>query len=104
MIRANAALRKYLAATLRTSTTSHRVMPITFLAPPLHLLNPAPNFWSASRYRFGSVSDGNTYENIKKGDFAGPGFYVQQIMTSCLSIYSYYIESGDECFLIDPMN
>lgn len=25
-------------------------------------------------------------------------------MTGCLSIYSYYIESGNDAFLIDPLN
>lgn len=34
----------------------------------------------------------------------GTNFFVKQMMISCLAIYSYYIESGDECFLIDPMN
>jgi glyoxylase-like metal-dependent hydrolase (beta-lactamase superfamily II) len=34
----------------------------------------------------------------------GSGFFVKQMMISCLAIYSYYIESENECFLIDPMN
>lgn len=44
------------------------------------------------------------YKNVEKGEFKGDGFFVQQLLTGCLSIYSYYIESGNEAFLIDPMN
>lgn len=29
---------------------------------------------------------------------------MQQLLTGCLAIYSYYIESGNDAFLIDPMN
>jgi glyoxylase-like metal-dependent hydrolase (beta-lactamase superfamily II) len=41
---------------------------------------------------------------VERGDLVGTNFFVKQMMISCLAIYSYYIESGDECFLIDPMN
>ena len=29
--------------------------------------------------------------------------YIKQIYTNCLSQASYYIESGDECVIIDPL-
>ena len=29
--------------------------------------------------------------------------YIKQIYTNCLSQASYYIESGDECVIIDPI-
>lgn len=51
-----------------------------------------------------STSAGSTFDNVEKGEFKGPGFYVQQFLTGCLSLYSYYIESGNDAFLIDPMN
>ena len=34
---------------------------------------------------------------------SGPGFYIAQFKTSELSIFSYYVESEKECFLIDPV-
>jgi glyoxylase-like metal-dependent hydrolase (beta-lactamase superfamily II) len=55
-------------------------------------------------FSFGTDKVDPQFQNIEKGEFTGPGFYVQQMMTSCLAIYSYYIESGNDCFLIDPMN
>lgn len=57
-----------------------------------------------NRFSFSSNKVDPQYQNLEKGEFTGPGFYVQQMMTSCLAIYSYYIESLNECFLIDPMN
>ena len=34
------------------------------------------------------------HENISKSAFEGPGFYIEQLLTGCLSLYSYYIESN----------
>lgn len=31
------------------------------------------------------------HQNISKSNFEGEGFYVEQLLTGCLSIYSYYI-------------
>lgn len=31
------------------------------------------------------------HKNISKSNFEGEGFYVEQLLTGCLSIYSYYI-------------
>lgn len=44
------------------------------------------------------------HENISKSNYEGPGFYTEQLLTGCLSVYSYYIESNGEAFLIDPLN
>jgi hydroxyacylglutathione hydrolase len=41
----------------------------------------------------------NTQENIKTSD----DFYLQQISTSCLAQFSYYLESEGEALIIDPM-
>jgi glyoxylase-like metal-dependent hydrolase (beta-lactamase superfamily II) len=41
--------------------------------------------------------------NVVKSSYEGPGFHVQQLYTGCLAIYSYYIESGNDCFLVDPL-
>lgn len=58
------------------------------------------NLFAASpRYFFA-----NPHENISKSSFEGPGFYMEQLLTGCLSLYSYYIESGNDAFLVDPMN
>ncbi len=43
------------------------------------------------------------HKNAIKSNYEGPGFYVEQLFTGCLAIYSYYIESGNECFLVDPL-
>lgn len=43
------------------------------------------------------------HKNVIKSSYDGPGYYVEQMLTGCLAIYSYYIESGDDCFLIDPL-
>lgn len=43
------------------------------------------------------------HKNAIKSSYEGNGFYVEQLLAGCLAIYSYYIESGDECFLIDPL-
>ena len=44
------------------------------------------------------------HESVSKGAFTGDGFYVEQLLIGCLSIYSYYVESNGEAFLIAPMN
>ena len=43
------------------------------------------------------------HKNAIKSSYQASGFYVEQILTGCLAIYSYYIESGDECIIIDPV-
>ena len=43
------------------------------------------------------------HQNQFKSTYDGNGFRLQQIFTGCLAIYSYYIESGDDCFIIDPL-
>ena len=46
----------------------------------------------------------NLHENVSRSSHEGPGFYMEQMLTGCLSLYSYYIESGNDAFLIDPLN
>ena len=43
------------------------------------------------------------HKNIIKSHYNGKGFYVEQLFNGCLAIYSYYIESGQDCFLVDPL-
>ena len=43
------------------------------------------------------------HKNVIKSSYEASGYYVEQILTGCLAIYSYYIESGDECIIIDPL-
>jgi glyoxylase-like metal-dependent hydrolase (beta-lactamase superfamily II) len=43
------------------------------------------------------------HKNALKSTYEGPGFYIEQLFTGCLAIYSYYIESGNDCFLVDPL-
>lgn len=43
------------------------------------------------------------HKNVIKSNYEGKGFYVEQLFTGCLAIYSYYIESGNDCFLVDPL-
>jgi hydroxyacylglutathione hydrolase len=52
--------------------------------------------------RFG-MSTHVLHKNLIKSNYEGPGFYIEQLFTGCLAIYSYYIESGDDCFLVDPL-
>lgn len=43
-------------------------------------------------------------QNMFKSSYQGEGFYVEQMLVGCLAIYSYYIESNGEAFIIDPQN
>lgn len=43
------------------------------------------------------------HKSVIKSSYEASGYYVEQILTGCLAIYSYYIESGDECIIIDPL-
>lgn len=55
-----------------------------------------PLRWSMSTHEF-------HHKNAIKSSYDGPGYYVEQMLYGCLAIYSYYIESGDDCFLVDPL-
>ena len=74
--------------TLKLTTTPQ------LLFPKANLLTSIP------KYMFSMAN----HESVSKGAFTGDGFYVEQLLIGCLSIYSYYIESNGEAFLIDPMN
>jgi hydroxyacylglutathione hydrolase len=43
-------------------------------------------------------------QNLFKSSYEGEGFYVEQMLVGCLAIYSYYVESNGEAFIIDPQN
>jgi len=43
-------------------------------------------------------------QNMFKSSYEGEGFYAEQMFVGCLAIYSYYIESNGEAFIIDPQN
>ncbi len=73
-----------------------RSLPATSLFRPN---NPSP-FLFAPRF---SMSTQALHKNVTKSSYEGPGFYMEQLFTGCLAIYSYYIESGSECFLVDPL-
>lgn len=49
--------------------------------------NPTP-FLFAPRF---SMSTQALHKNITKSSYEGPGFYMEQLFTGCLAIYSYYI-------------
>ena len=53
--------------------------------------------------RYSFATDQTQHKNIVKSSYEASGYYVEQILTGCLAIYSYYIESGDECIIIDPL-
>ncbi|CAD8095894.1 unnamed protein product [Paramecium primaurelia] len=40
---------------------------------------------------------------LKSSETFGEGFYSQQLFTSCLAEYAYYIESNKEAIIIDPL-
>jgi glyoxylase-like metal-dependent hydrolase (beta-lactamase superfamily II) len=46
----------------------------------------------------------SAHKNVIKSSYNGDGFYVEQMLTGCLAIYSYYIESNGEAIIIDPQN
>jgi hypothetical protein len=56
-------------------------------------------FVTIPNYHYSSLA----YKNILKSTYEAKGYSVEQLFTGCLAIYSYYIESGNECFLIDPL-
>lgn len=43
-------------------------------------------------------------QNLLKSFHNGDGFYVEQLHVGCLAIYSYYVESNGEAFIVDPQN
>lgn len=46
----------------------------------------------SNKFSFGSSAGQNTdHLNLSKSSFEGPGFYMEQMLTGCLAIYSYYI-------------
>lgn len=77
-----------------------RIM-FTFASKPLTFrsTNFGPLITTVPQFHFS-----NMHENVSRSSHEGPGFYMEQMLTGCLSLYSYYIESGNDAFLIDPLN
>ena len=44
------------------------------------------------------------YQTVNKSVDNGSGYFMEQLLTGCLSLYSYYIESDGEAIIIDPIN
>ena len=73
--------------------TSRLIAPLLvgrFASLPLKPTMARLNLTNTPRFFF----SGKSHENIIKGSYEGPGFYMEQLLTGCLSLYSYYIESG----------
>jgi glyoxylase-like metal-dependent hydrolase (beta-lactamase superfamily II)/rhodanese-related sulfurtransferase len=67
------------------------------------LSSPQPNNFGLLKNVFPMSTQAFQHKNTIKSSYEGSGFYVEQLFTGCLAIYSYYIESGNECFLVDPL-
>jgi len=44
------------------------------------------------------------YQTVNRSVDKGSGYLMEQLLTGCLSLYSYYIESEGEAAIIDPIN
>ena len=69
--------------------------------------NPVNYNWKPSSltnyFSYNFATHEPQHKNVIKSSYEASGYYVEQILTGCLAIYSYYIESGDECIIIDPL-
>lgn len=87
----------------RTSSLLLRsTMAMTTIKPSNYNVNPQNSYLTSTLRSYMSTHTFH-HKNVIKSSYDGPGYYVEQMLTGCLAIYSYYIESGDECFLIDPL-
>jgi len=73
---------------LRTTAINHSLPKSSFLTQRIY-------YRMSSQYQH--------HKNLFRSTYEGNGFQIQQLFAGCLAIYSYYIESGDECFLVDPI-
>jgi hydroxyacylglutathione hydrolase len=73
---------------------------VKMMRPSLSIVPTIMLPFQRNHYMFSATN----HENISKSNYEGPGFYLEQLLTGCLSIYSYYVESNGEAFLIDPLN
>lgn len=73
----------------KTITTKNAKM-ITSIKP---IFTPKPNSYSLTTpLQFAmSIAPTLNHKNTLKATYEGPGFYVEQLFTGCLAIYSYYI-------------
>ena len=90
-------MRKYFSQTLKIGSSmikSNSIHNMVRVQPVMITYRPTYNF---------SV-DMRNHENVSRSSYEGPQFYVEQMLTGCLALYSYYIESGNEVIIIDPQN
>ena len=94
-------MQKIARSSLRATRFLAPRMMLTFASMPLAARSTSvhPLMTNISRFSFS-----NLHENVSRSSHEGPGFYMEQMLTGCLSLYSYYIESGNDAFLIDPLN
>lgn len=53
---------------------------------------------------YGFTKAKQQYQTINRSVDKGDGYMMEQLLTGCLSLYSYYIESEGEAAIIDPIN
>lgn len=44
------------------------------------------------------------HQTVNRSVDKGDGYMMEQLLTGCLSLFSYYIESEGEAIIIDPIN
>lgn len=71
------------------------VMMITCIKPANLTHNFGSYSLTTSLQTYMSTANPIHHKNTLKATYEGPGFYVEQLFTGCLAIYSYYIESGN---------
>lgn len=69
----------------------------TLRPKPSGLLWSYPIAWHFSKAK-------QQYQTVNRSTEKGSGYFMEQLLTGCLSLYSYYIESHGEAAIIDPIN
>jgi hydroxyacylglutathione hydrolase len=75
---------------------------MTIMKPKINGYQWQPSSLTTS-LTYGLSQPAPQHKSVIKSSYEASGYYVEQILTGCLAIYSYYIESGDECIIIDPL-
>ena len=85
-------MQKIVRSASRASRVLAPMMAYSMASMPLGSLPTfqSPYFNYSSKFLFSSQA----HENVSKSSHEGAGFYMEQLLTGCLSLYSYYIESG----------
>ena len=81
---------------------SRNAFALTFVKPRIDGYHLKPSSLTTPLV-YGLSQPAPQHKSVIKSSYEGSGYYVEQILTGCLAIYSYYIESGDECIIIDPL-